>query len=197
MSPCRGYEKAKALLQEHYGDEFKITSAYMTKALEWSANKTGDLKTLQCFVIFLRSCCNAMEEMTYSHEMNLSSNMKILIMKLPYRLRERWRSYVCEFQERQKRRPQFSDVVSFLERQVKIASDPVYGNIQDRPIRATERLQIKAKSIRNSFATSASILYTQQPKGYHLQLPCSLCNSNHTLENCIFKGKKHREAGLL
>ena len=22
MSPCRGYEKAKALLQEHYGDEF-------------------------------------------------------------------------------------------------------------------------------------------------------------------------------
>ena len=119
-------------------------------------------------------------------------------MKLPYRLRERWRSYVCEFQERQKRRPQFSDVVSFLERQVKIASDPVYGNIQDRPIRATERPQIKAKSIRNSFATSASILSTQQPKGNHLQLPCSLCNSNHTLENCrVFKGKKHGEAGIL
>ena len=73
MSPCRGYEKAKALLQEHYGDEFKITSAYITKALEWSAIKTEDLKTLQYFVIFLRSCCNAMEEMTYSHEMNLSS----------------------------------------------------------------------------------------------------------------------------
>ena len=99
---------------------------------------------------------------------------------------------------RRDRKEDLSSLISlFLERQVRIASDPVYGNIQDRPIRATERLQIKAKSIRNSFATSASILYTQQPKGYHLQLPCSLCNSNHTLENCIFKGKKHREAGLL
>ena len=125
-----------------------------------------------------------MEEMTYLHEMNLPSNMKTLIIKLPYRLRERWRSYVCDFQERQKRRPQFSDLVSFLERQLRIASDPVYGNIQDRPIRATERPQSKAKSIRNSFATSASIVSTQQPKGNHLQLPCSLCNSNHTLENC-------------
>ena len=132
----------------------------MTKALEWSAIKAEDLKTLQYFVIFLRSCCNAMEEMTCSHEINLSSNMKILIMKIPFRLRERWRSYVCDFQERQKRRPQFSDLISFLERQMRIASDPVYGNIQDRPIRATERPQIKAKSIRNSFATSASILST-------------------------------------
>ncbi|KAK0155426.1 hypothetical protein N1851_002228 [Merluccius polli] len=193
MSPERGYEKAKALLQEHYGDEFKICSAYMTKALEWPPIKAEDLNA---FVIFLRSCCNAMEEMSYCNEINLSSNMKILIMKLPYRLRERWRSYVCDFQERHNRRPQFSDLVSLLERQVRIASDPVYGNIQDRPIRATERQQIKTKpkSIGNSFATSASILSTQQAKGNHLQVPCSLCCSNHTLENCsIFRKKKHRE----
>ncbi|KAK0141927.1 hypothetical protein N1851_020398 [Merluccius polli] len=196
MSPERGYEKAKALLQEHYGDEFKICSAYMTKALEWPPIKAEDLNALQAFVIFLRSCCNAMEEMSYCNEINLSSNMKILIMKLPYRLRERWRSYVCDFQERHNRRPQFSDLVSLLERQVRIASDPVYGNIQDRPIRATERQQIKTKpkSIGNSFATSASILSTQQAKGNHLQVPCSLCCSNHTLENCsIFRKKKHRE----
>ena len=100
---------------------------------------------------------------------------------------------------RRDRKEDLSSLISlFLERQVRIASDPVYGNIQDRPIRATERPQIKAKSIRNSFATSASILSTQQPKGNHLQLPCSLCNSNHTLENCrVFKGKKHGEAGIL
>ena len=74
---------------------------------------------------------------------------------------------------RRDRKEDLSSLISlFLERQVRIASDPVYGNIQDRPIRATERPQIKAKSIRNSFSTSASIVSTQQPKGNRLQLPC-------------------------
>lgn len=41
MSPDRGYEKAKGLLQEHYGDEFKICSAYLKRALEWPVIKTG------------------------------------------------------------------------------------------------------------------------------------------------------------
>ena len=74
-----------------------------------------------------------------------------------------------------------SPLISFLERQVRIATDPVNGNSQDRPIRATEMPQMKAKSIKNSFATSASILSTQQHKGNHLQVPGSLCTSNHTL----------------
>lgn len=88
MSPDRGYERVKTLLQEYFGDVFKIRSPYMKKAVKWPVIKAEDLKALQVFTIFLRSCCNAMEEMSYSHEMNLSSNMKILIMKLPYKLRK-------------------------------------------------------------------------------------------------------------
>lgn len=158
INPDRGYQKARSLLHEHYGDEFKICSAYLKKALEWPVIKTEDTKALQVFAIFLRSYSNAMEEMKYSHEINLSSNMKILIMKLPYKFRERWRSYVCEFQERERNRPQFQDLVSFLERQVKVVSDPVYGDIQDRPTRPSEKLsnKPKPKSTGVSFATSVS-----------------------------------------
>ncbi len=87
-------------------------SDYMKKALEWPAVKPEDTKSLQAFAIFLRSCCNAMENMKYSHEINLSSNLKILVMKILYNLRERWRSFVWEFQENRNNRPQFNPLGS-------------------------------------------------------------------------------------
>lgn len=200
MSPDTGYEKAKVLLQEHYGDEFKICSAYLKKALEWPVIKTEDSKALQVFVLFLRSCCNAMQEMRYSQEINLSSNLKALIMKLPYKFRERWRCYVCEFQERQNNRPQFPDLVSFLEKQVRVVSDPVYGDIQDRPTRTLERQSNKTKPSKStgaSFATSVSTSSSHlvpHSKSNLTQTSCPMCNTNHTLDCCsALMKRKHKE----
>ncbi len=141
-----------------------MSSAYMKKALEWPAVKPEDTKALQAFAIFLRSYCNVMEDMKYSHEVNLSSNLKILVMKLPYKLRERWRSYVLEFQENQNNRPQFKDLVLFVGRKVRMASDPVFGDIQDKPVsRAKDKLPTIAKprSGRGTFATSVSTTSSQ------------------------------------
>ncbi len=64
MNPDRGYERAKALLKEHYGDEFKICSAYMKKALEWPAIKAEDSEALQVFTLLLRSYCNEIQKKT-------------------------------------------------------------------------------------------------------------------------------------
>lgn len=47
VDPKRGYIKAKALLQEHFGNEQKIASAYMEKALSWTPIKSEDVKALQ------------------------------------------------------------------------------------------------------------------------------------------------------
>lgn len=58
MSPHRGYQRARILLEQHFGNEQKITSAYMKKALGWSTNKYDDIKPLQAFGLFL---CVVME----------------------------------------------------------------------------------------------------------------------------------------
>ncbi len=47
MDPERGYAQAKALLQEHSGDEQMIAAAYMEKALTWAPIKSEDVKALQ------------------------------------------------------------------------------------------------------------------------------------------------------
>ncbi|KAL7878224.1 hypothetical protein AOLI_G00091980 [Acnodon oligacanthus] len=48
--------------------------------------KSEDSKVLQDYAMFLRSCCNAMEDL------DTVSNMRSITLKLPYKLREKWRN---------------------------------------------------------------------------------------------------------
>ena len=40
MAPERGYAMAKGLLQEHFGNQYKIATAYIEKALAWQTIKS-------------------------------------------------------------------------------------------------------------------------------------------------------------
>ncbi len=84
MSAEQGFRKAKNLLKEHFGHEFKITAAYMEKALNWPAIKPDDINGLQAYALFLRGYCNVMVNLQYMDEINVSSNLKNIMMKLPY-----------------------------------------------------------------------------------------------------------------
>lgn len=96
MDPERGYAQAKVLLQEHFGDEHRIAAAYMDKALSWAPVKSEDVKALQDYSLFLRGCSNAMNEVQYMFEMDMPANMLTIVKKLPYKLRDRWRTIACE-----------------------------------------------------------------------------------------------------
>ena len=52
--------------------------------------KSDDSKMLQDYAMFLRSCCNAMEEMEYMQELDTISSMRSIVLKLPFKLREKW-----------------------------------------------------------------------------------------------------------
>ena len=133
FNPERGYVNAKALLREHFGNEQKVAAAYMERALSWPSIKTEDVKALQDYSLFLRGCSNAMEGVGYLHELDLPANMLSIIRKLPYKFRDKWRTVACELQERRNQRPTFNNITIFIERQVKILTDPVFGYIQDAP----------------------------------------------------------------
>ena len=62
MSASKGYSIAKKLLQEHYGDELQIASAYIDKALKWSQIKSDDGKALKTYAMFFIGCRNTMED---------------------------------------------------------------------------------------------------------------------------------------
>lgn len=92
MLANHGYLRAKGLLQEHFGDQYIIASTYMEKALSWANIKSEDVSALRDYSLFLRSCCNSMEDIQYFHELDTPSDMFTVVNKLPYKLREKWRS---------------------------------------------------------------------------------------------------------
>lgn len=65
MDARRVYTEAKRLLKKHFGDEIKVASAYLEKALNWTAIKADDGKALHAYAMYLRGCCNAMQDLQY------------------------------------------------------------------------------------------------------------------------------------
>lgn len=110
LPAVQGYQRAKSLLSEHFGNEYKIASAYMDKVDSWPLVKAEDVKSLQAFSLFLTECSNLTQQI---------------------KLREKWRNAACDLQEQHGCRARFIDLVNFVEKQVRIASDPLFGNIQD------------------------------------------------------------------
>jgi hypothetical protein len=214
LDPDIGFAKAKELLLEHFGNEYQIASAYIKKALSWSSIRAEDSQTLKSFALYLRGCLNAINEIAYMDELNLASNLKLLVGKLPYKLRERWRAEACHFQESTNRRATFKILVEFIERQVKILMDPVFGDIQDpspiavRPthssqtVRPTHSSVVKSKFTDKSFTANAATIdvnpNTPQQRSNAAtvqQRPfCLFCSGEHLLRSCSwFKKKLHTD----
>ena len=59
MDADRGYRKARQLLSEHFGNAYKISCAYIEKAITWPAMKSEEPRGLQDFSLF--------EKLLYCH----------------------------------------------------------------------------------------------------------------------------------
>lgn len=139
MAAGQGYVRAKNLLKEYFGNEMNVSAAYIETAMHQQWNlKIQKLHTR--FSIFLRECCNVMEDLEHMEEMNVPSNLCLMMMKLPYKLREKWRTVAYELQENCGYRAMFPDLVAFVEHQMRFLLDLV-GDLQgSQPI-----LPFKAK----------------------------------------------------
>ena len=124
MTPSRGYCEAKQLLHKHYGDKLRIASAYVDEALKWPQVKSVDGKALSAYAMFLIGCLNTMKDIEYLDEMDNPTNLRTMVSKLLYKMRERWQVEAYDIKERSGRRAKFANLVKYIYRQAKIASDP-------------------------------------------------------------------------
>ena len=105
-----------------------------------------------------------MQDLQYLEELNSPSNLRLLVLKLPYKYRERWRSFANDVLEYKDHRAEFHDLVQCIEKQATVVLDPLYGDIQDPvvlrknlPSTTKDNRQSKLlKSSRSSFATMMS-----------------------------------------
>ncbi|XP_034093136.1 uncharacterized protein LOC117560379 [Gymnodraco acuticeps] len=208
MAPERGYIVAKGLLQEHFGNEYKIAAAYIGKALAWpTITKAEDIKALQAYALFLRGCANVMEELQYMQELDMPSNMKMVVFKLPYKLREQWRNKAHNIMEASNNRAHFIDLVKFIERHVRVLSDPIFGDIEDSghksvAIKSSNMFQPQSKNRMKGSSFAATVfpmsevgIKTTNNSKPQESLVCHCCDHNtHVLDRCKqFSERKHRD----
>lgn len=209
MHPDRGYVEAKKLLNKHFGNEYTIASAYIERALKWPVIRSEDGEALTELAVFLTSCCNTVDSMDYIEEMDSPTNMRAIISKLPFKLRDKWRGVACDIQERSERRARFSDLVSFVDKQAKIASHPLFGNIQehtssrDGSKASASKSASRVKERKNIFATNVKpmpkiteqVQKEKESTGSTEERHCLFCHrTGHNLEFCkSIKQKSHRE----
>ncbi|KAL4005475.1 hypothetical protein ACER0C_005188 [Sarotherodon galilaeus] len=201
MDPEKGYCEAKRLLKEHFGNEYRISVAYINKALGWPPIKTEDGEALSALALFLTSCGNAMSDMEYMEELDNVANMRAIVNKLPYKLRGRWRSVAFEIEETEARRPKFMDLVKFINTQAKVALHPVFGDIKDSnkaPTKSPPNVTLGRKSGKTICTTTATPVnhsgsIDAEAKGGKKGLtnptsafnkPCLFCHSEHTMAQC-------------
>lgn len=105
MSPYQGYSGARKLTR-HYGNELEILSAYMNRALNWPQIKPDVAKALHSYSLFLTGCNNAMQDFDQLQERENPTNLRIIVSKLPYKMREMWRVSAFDIQAANENSPE-------------------------------------------------------------------------------------------
>lgn len=133
-------------------------------------------------------------------ELDMPANMRAIISKLPFKMREQWRVTTHEIMERTNNRAHFIDLVAFIERHVKILSDPLFGDIHDSPSTIFPRAKshFRPKSF-PKFGFKGNTVATTVTSGVSKEINkecpnCVFCAKGHLLENCKnFTSMKHKD----
>ena len=177
--PTQGYKKALEILDQEFGNERLIASSYLEKLHNWKSIKNEDGKALQEFQIFLMSCNNMMSDYTSLNQLNSPNEIKEMVMKLPYKLRDRWRSRLYQIQQ-SNRLENFDDFTNFVREQSALVNLALYGNIADKNERSTSK-KGNTESKKKIFSTSVD----------STKLQCVVCKkTNHRIDSCFFFKKK-------
>lgn len=92
------------------------------------------------FALYLRGCCNVMSRLNYINELNVTSILKGIVMKLAYKLRDKWQTKVEEKLKESNSVFSFTELVQFIEKQAKICSNLISGDIQESVASRNKRL---------------------------------------------------------
>lgn len=209
LAPAEGYKEAKAQLEWHFGNPIKVSSAFLDKALKWPAIKAEDAVALRSYVIFLKSCHNTMQEMNYVSDLEAPSSLKIIVSKLPFKLRDKWRASACNIYDKHRQRPTLKDLIAFIDKQSRIMLDPIFGEVQYKMVEPRQSKVVLKSNRESNFATSALPMYVSEQRNVNLQTnnkaqnqgdlnaftkPCMFCNKSHSMEVCqIFQMKPNKD----
>ena len=196
MSPSEGYAKAKALLKERFGDDYKISEMWVKKVTEGAIIRHGEGRSLQELADDLRSCKETLEAMNKLEEIDTRRSMVKIVDRLPQFLQGRWRKLVVKTLETTGKYPSIARLTCFVSEAAREATDPVFGvsenksnDFSGRGQRKPERrkgtsLGVQAQEGQQSPERGGSGSDPKVKDAKSKPCVCRLCKGDHILSVC-------------
>ena len=127
MEPTASYAHARRLLRDRFGNDFKISQAWVRKIVNGPPVKPNNVDSLQNFTDDDRECVKIFECLHLVNEVDTRSHLVSLMNRLPSYLITRWRKKAAISRKDTGRYPSIKDFLDFLECVTQEATDPVFG----------------------------------------------------------------------
>ena len=164
----RGYEEAKKILQERFGDEYIIaTNLIRTMQTGKNVYSAEDLRLLSDQ---LHNAALVMKNQNTYSELDSQHNIKKICSRLSGHLNAVWRDRVFCIKRKHGRYPNFDGFVTFMKEKSDEANDPIYG--QSFSCKQTDSTNRPVTSCMNCVSINRP------------SRKCVLCDDSHQLFQC-------------
>jgi len=180
MEPAEGYQRARQLLKERFGNDYVITEAWIKKINCFGTIGPKDVSKLRDFADELKCCSETLKAMDRLNEIDNQSNLLRIVDKLPLYLQNSWRKEARGIRVERSERPSIMHLTAFVEKAAEVANDPVFG--------------VGASSRDENFRKDSSGKPTRRYEDVHRREQVSVMTSvnSRDCECCVFCGEKHQ-----
>ncbi len=179
------YTNAMLLLQQQYGDPYRIASAYLKELHQWPKIKANDAKAFRSFNHFLIKC-KIYKKKGHLRELDSAENLRALVVKFPINLQDKWNRRSDRVKITDSRMAEFGDFCDFVDTESRIVNDPIFSQ------EALKGCQDSSSSI--STRCLATSMDEAKPK-VEVDL-CPMCSGEHDLEDCDKYKERTRSARM-
>jgi len=135
MKPEEGYQEARSLLKKRYGQSYWIATAYVNKLKKGPPIKAEDNSALRRFSFLLTGYKNTQREIGYISKKENPDTLKVIVNRLPYGLKLKWRDVADRITEAEEREITIEDIDGFVTSKARAATLAIFGNVtKDNPV---------------------------------------------------------------
>ena len=130
LEPEEGYKEAKKLLEERFGDRYKVTNSWITKVSNGPKLKTSDREGLLDLAGDLQNCEITLKASGRLTQVNSEYRLVKILEHCPGYVKSRWQSRVQEIRK-DHHDPNIEDVRKLIRKIAMEKNDPVFGSVMD------------------------------------------------------------------
>ncbi|XP_054653604.1 uncharacterized protein LOC129193043 isoform X1 [Dunckerocampus dactyliophorus] len=179
------YKGAWKVLEDRYGNPFIIQKAFRDKLMRWPKINTNDPLALREFADFLQSCTEAIPHVKGLAILNDCEENHKMLKKLPEWIVRKWSRIVVDELDMSGSYPDFVCFTEFLNKEARIACNPIASPMLMNFKPTDEKLPKRAKALNTNTQAKRVLHEKQEANSTKPKLPCPVCkNETHGIAQC-------------